>query len=209
MSNWPEYMTTASDEDVETYITNHKQYVPEAVEAAISELEKRGRPLSEEQITEIRNNLNEVQDRQRQRETGFGAPYNWTRNITTDSNAPELYSERAIYWQCVLFNTFFGAVILALNLRRLKRNGIGETLAFGFLYTAAIIWLLFRLGGHYSTGIGIGLNILGAGILRHYFWPKYIGKDLAYRVRPIWIPFLVFVSISLVLIFIAINGATN
>ena len=46
-----------SDDEVREYIVNRIHYVPEAVEAAISELAKRGRGLSADEIALIRKDL--------------------------------------------------------------------------------------------------------------------------------------------------------
>jgi hypothetical protein len=96
---------------------------------------------------------------------------NWTKNVVTDQDAPQLYSPRAIWGFSVFFTVIFGAVLLALNLTDRKAKSL--VIGVGVLYTAAAIFIL-NLLPHPNTGITIGLNIGGALLLINLFWDKYI-----------------------------------
>ena len=55
-----EIIPTQSDDEVMVYITDRRRYVPEAVEAAIAELARRGKPLASASVDEIRADMREI-----------------------------------------------------------------------------------------------------------------------------------------------------
>lgn len=56
-------MARESDEDLEGLLDNKKKHVPEAIEAAIAELQKRGRVFTAEELHTIRAELKKYEDR--------------------------------------------------------------------------------------------------------------------------------------------------
>jgi hypothetical protein len=201
-------MSGMSDEGLQEYIDKRGDFTPEAVEAAIAELQKRGRVFQDEQLAGMR------QEFQKKREAALKLPdepwawgKRWKKNVVTDENAPEYYSERAIYIFSVLFSMLFGAVLSAINFSKNEDNkGVIEVLGFGVCYTSFEIWLLSRLSGH--AGFGLPLNLAGALILQ-FFWKKHIGEDTKYRAKPIGKPLIVSVIITVLLILVALNGGTE
>ena len=121
------------------------------------------------------------------------------RNVTEDESAPEYYSQRLIYVFSILFSPLFGAVLLAINLRRARANGVGPVLGFGIIFTALSAFILDGIGD--STGLGSLLfGLIGSVILLNYFWDTYLG-DAKYRARSVKGP--VIAAVILVAIFIA------
>jgi hypothetical protein len=87
-----------TDAELLEYITNHKHYMKETVELAISELKKRGKPISDDELSRIRKDILErdlfwkkIEDK----DADLFFP-NWKKNIVTDSFAPELYSRHTL-----------------------------------------------------------------------------------------------------------------
>lgn len=106
---------------------------------------------------------------------------------------PLYYSQKAIVWFSVLFGAIFGAALLAINLKENKSQSFVVAL-FGLLYWIGVI-LLVALLPNAGSAFSILLNGLGGLALSKFFWPKYIGKDVQYRAKPIWIPLIIAILI--------------
>lgn len=197
-------MKTAPDEALTPYIRDHKQYVPEAVEAAIAEYARRGKPLPDEQIQQIRANVAEVQENQRRMEAGSMGFAAVDTNVTTDIDAPELYSPRAIYGFTVAFGAIFGGILFCINLSRInKQSYILPVLIGAFAYTALQVVLGTYIHGSTLT---IVTSILAGVIYQQGLWPRIAGPTFAFRKRSIWPP-LIIGLVFLGLVFLAIYNA--
>lgn len=190
-------MLSKSDEGLQEYIDNRLKYTPEAVESAITEMKKRGRIFTNEELVVIRNDIKQKQQQEaliEKKESSFGRN-NWTKNVVEDENAPAYYSERAIYGFSVAFGVISGAILLAINCAKSEaKKDLWQIVAFGVTFTGAQMWILSMIPR--NTGLTIGCSIGGAYILNGVFWKKYIGKDTKYRTRPIWIPLIIAIAIT-------------
>lgn len=193
MSHWPEYMKNASDETLQQYITDHKKYTPEAVDAAIDELANRGRPLPPDEILQIRANVNAVQEEQRRRLNGY------SENQTDNPDDPALYTSKALHAFAFFFGAIFTAVLFCLNLARVRKTEwILPVLGAAVAITAFQVLVLPEMKGTQLIG---GLISLGfASLLQHVLWRKITPADLKYRKRPALYPALI--GIGLVIVFI-------
>ena len=199
-------MSEQTDEGLQEYIDKRKDFVPAAVEAAIAEMQKRGRVFSDEELSVIR------QEFQQKREEAsldmepislFGN--RWKKNVVTDESAPEYYSERAIYSFSVIFSMLFGAVLSAINFSKNEdKKGVFEVMGFGVCYTSFEMWLISEVKR--ASSLALTLNIIGALILQ-YYWKKYIGTDTKYRAKPIGKALIVAAGISVLLFIAMFNGA--
>lgn len=122
---------------------------------------------------------------------------NWKLNIVTDPEAPQFYSQNAIWAFSIFFTVVFGAVLLASNLNDKKAKW--TVLGFGIAYTAISLIVLNLIP--MNTGLTIGVNIGGAIILTQLFWGKFIGKETKFRIKPIWKPLII--SLLIMVPFIA------
>ncbi len=197
-------MTTKSDEGLQEYIDNRQKFTPLAVYAAIDELKKRGRTFTDEEFTQIVNDIEKQQAVSRQRvEESDGGSNKMNKNIVDDPSAPEYYSERAIYAFSVFFSVIFGSVLMTMNINRTeKKNSSWTALLFGIVYTGLQMWALSYVPR--NTGLTVGVSIGGALLLNHFFFKKYIGKDTKYRARPIWIPLIIALAITIPLLYFII-----
>ncbi len=133
--NFEKLMTNKSDEGLQEYLDNRTKFTPEAVEAAITEMQKRGRVFADEELANVRQDLQAKRvETEKEEKEFFGNQ--WKKNVVTDENAPEYYSERAIYMFSAFFSVIFGSVLLALNCRQTdEKKGVWEVIAFGVVYT--------------------------------------------------------------------------
>lgn len=195
-------MVNQSDEGLQKYITNRLKFTPEAVEAAIDEVQRRGISYSEDELNQFRMEVQQKRDADLQEVNQEQISVNkWKRNVVQDESAPEYYSERAIYMFSILFSMFFGAVLLATNLGQSEnKDKIAQVIGFGFGFTALMVLVLSQFAS--NSGLTLGFNIVGALILQE-FWKRNIGKDTKYRAKSIVKPLIVSLII-VILIFIAL-----
>jgi|SRR5665213_1634004 len=178
-----------SDEELHSYIDNREKYLPEAVEAAVAELQKRGVEFSDEELKVI---AEDMQARREMAETGTGifGVFNssWNNNQVEDPDAPSMFSKRAIFAFSVLCSVLFGSILLAINISKTPNR---DKAFWVVLYGVGFIFLQAILSGGYNPIFTILTNIAGAYIMDNFFWNRYIGNATLYRARPIWIPLLI------------------
>jgi hypothetical protein len=197
--NFKEDFEKVSDQDLRVYIDQRQKYIPEAVEAAIEELQKRGHVFSEEELISIRQDVQLKAEQEKARDEKIWA--NGQSFATTDADAPEFYSKRVIRIFSFLFSTLFGSILMAMNLSRTNsKKGVLEVILFGLAFTAFSIWLASVIPGN-NNNFGIILNLIGGAILSYFFWNKYIGENTPYRTRSFWIPLAIGVAISALFIY--------
>jgi hypothetical protein len=184
-------MTKKSDDGLNDYITNVDKYVPEAIYAAINELKKRGRELTDRELQTIEAQLQKKVDSQK-KDSESSRSTAWDRNKVTDLTAPQLYSQRAIWGFSIFFTVIFGAVLLASNIGGKKERW--TVIGFGVVYTGVAIFVLNLLPQ--NTGLTLAFNGAGAYVLTSLFWNKYIGREFRYQTKPIWKPLIISLLVS-------------
>ena len=186
-------------EELDVYITEAEKYKPEAVWAAIHELKNRGKSFSKEELNTIETILVTKEKERIEDERSTGAS-SYNDFVVTDTNSPLLYSKRMIYTFSVIFNTVFGAVLLAINLKNKKQKIV--VITFGVLYTM-ISGVVYQAYMSKKFGAFYLLNMLGGGLLA-LFWDKYIGKETKYRAKPYWKPLIIsfIITIPIVVSFV-------
>lgn len=190
--NFEQKMAEKSDESLIDIINDRARYLPEAIEAAVAERQKRGYVFSEEELAAINEDITKKQT-ELIAEAEHGS---WGNGDNTTNHNTELviYSDTAIYAFAILFSTLFGAVMLAINFKKKgNKKGIISVLLFGAVFSFFVAWMqavvLIR------PGISILLNAMGVLVLKYLFWDKYIGKDTSYKAKPVWWPLLIALSI--------------
>jgi hypothetical protein len=192
MSKFEELMKSKSDEDLEKYIIDIIKYTPEAIKAAIAELQQRGRNFSETELSDIDS---AIAEKEAEKEEAEKQSVNiWKKNQVTDPDAPLYYSKQAIFGFSTFFGVIFGAVLLSLNL---KENSKAKWLVIGFgvLYTAFQITAL----NHFEdvSSLRLVFNLIGGSVLYTFFWDRFVGKTTLYRVKPAWKPLIISVVIMI------------
>lgn len=180
-------MTSKSEEELDNYLVNIKKYTPEAINAAVAELQKRGRKFSEAELENISLVIQQkaVAEKKAEEIHSFSQ---WKKHVVTDPNAPVYFSHRAIWGFSVFFTVIFGAVLLASNLKESK-SARWTVIGFGVLYTAVAILALSQF--ERNTGLTLIVNGTGAWLMTSFFWNKYLGKEVKYQAKPIWKPLII------------------
>lgn len=154
--------------DLRAYVTGHAQYREDAVLAALDELRRRGQPAPEDAA--LRPLLESVVQEQAHQAAQQPAP-------VEEEELPRLYSPAGIVVMSAMVSVVAGAVLLALNMRMMKRGkAVLGLAAFVLVYmvgrTLLITWLAKNNMMTPFTFI-IDLPIIFAYIW--WFWPRYVG----------------------------------
>ena len=154
--------------DLRAYVTGHAQYREDAVLAALDELRRRGQPAPED--ADLRPALEVVVQEQARQAAQQPAP-------VEEEELPRLYSPAGIVVMSAMVSVVAGAVLLALNMRMMKRGkAVLGLAAFVLVYmvgrTLLITWLAKNNMMTPFTFI-IDLPIIFAYIW--WFWPRYVG----------------------------------
>lgn len=183
-----------SDKELENYIKPENRFVSPAITFAYTVLQARGHLFDESE----RHRIEEMIAEKSQSEADDREKYDiaWDENITEDTSAIELYSNKMIWVFSMLFGVFFGGILQAINFFRLKNKKVALLSAtFGILFSAGQVLLLNYLetldyqltNSRYLTFI---LSAIGAAILiliRDRSQPK----ELKYKGRSFVVPLLV------------------
>jgi hypothetical protein len=130
----------------------------------------------------------------------------WKQNIVKDNSAPLLYSRQVINIFSILFSLLFGGILLAINLKTVNnKKGILPVILFSLAYSLLTIFIISLIPGHNSS-LTLIFNLLGAIVLYNYFWVKYIGARFKYRTKSFWIPLIIGVLLSGLIIWSIIAG---
>lgn len=173
-----------SNLELEGYLKEGNRFVPEAVQAAFEILEERGRVFSEQEKTAVQQL---IQHKKEEEEAKHAKEVEvWKDHITEDPDAIRLYSRMTIFVSSVLFSTIPGAILLALNLVKLKKYFPAFlTLAFGvlfFIFQKYVLFSHFDFGttSRYSPEIGvIAAGALGLLVISVLVTPQ----KLPYRAK--------------------------
>lgn len=187
-------MATKTEAELLEYFHNHGKYVPEAVLAAVTELQNRGRVFTAGELATL--------EAERQAVKQAAAAAAVAEEETFAAETPRFYSPGAIFGFSIFFSLIFGAALLATNIRQIgNRKGSWVVVGFSLLYMLLEAVLIWQLNRSSSFSI-LAFNLTGAFILNYYFWPKYIGTQLAYEAKPIWRALLISILIILPLLVI-------
>jgi hypothetical protein len=96
--NFNSPLSNKSDAQLQERIENRQKYMPETIQAAISELQHRGHLFTDEELKIYNQDIQaKLKNAALEKRTGglFSKAYDY--NIVEDPDAPLLYSRRAIY----------------------------------------------------------------------------------------------------------------
>lgn len=198
MATLKEILSAKTDDQLKYYLDHVDKHTSEGVRTALAELKSRNVELPEgtDELIEEKIRLKES--------TNYDSLRGWKRNVVKDIDAPEYYSQTAIYVFSILFSVLFGSVMLAINLKNAEKQW-GWPILFGFIYTFGVMFLGQFIPGS-STGLSLVINGVGIVIMYQLFWNKNIGKDTKYRAKPIWIPLIIALAITIPLIYLVIKS---
>jgi hypothetical protein len=184
----PDFRT---DEEFHYIIDNREKYLPESVERAVAELQKRGTVFSDEQMQEITGDVQARAQLATANNSNGGLFSNTNKyNIVEDPDAYSFYSKQAIRGFTILCSTLFGSVLMAINIGKTKNTGgVILVLLFGLIFTTIQVVIINSM--HSPGSLTIVFNFIGAFCLDLLFWKKYIGNNTLYRAKPFWIPLII------------------
>ncbi|MCC3155925.1 hypothetical protein LJ737_01660 [Hymenobacter sp. 15J16-1T3B] len=190
MEDYAAKMAGKPDAELQRYLDRRAEYREDAVLAALTELERRGHVVPD--AAALRPEL-EAAARQAAAAAPPAAP-SWARaeepeEAAAPDDAPALYSPGTIAVLSVVLSYPVGAVLMLMNLLRLRRyGGAALLMALSILMLSAHLWLLFNLGLNPNV-VGLCSNIAAALIYVFVLWPYFIGAR-AYQPRS-WLPPLI------------------
>ena len=130
---------------------------------------------------------------------------NWNFNVVENSEAPELYSRKAIYFFTIFCSVFYGGTLMFINLRKLKnKQGQIVVAVYSILYGVISLTILDQF--ERNTIMTLLVSMIGSLPLYNLFWRKYIGLKTEYRTKSILFPLII--SLILLALF-AIVVLTN
>ncbi len=206
MTLFTDKLLLMSNGELREFLQDSRNHTTEEVDAALAEAKNRGLEVGKQALESqpiesppiFPKPVLDPQDR-------WGAAQQ-----VTDESAPLLYSKRAIYTFTFVFSVLFGAVLLVLNLRSLKKpEGVVPTISFSIAYLVTVILVLDLLESQLKTTISSGylVSYFGAWLILKLVWDKYIGKDTKYRKRSILAPLAISVLIAVAYMFLLVHVA--
>lgn len=191
-----EILAKKTDDQLRYYVANVDKHTEEAVCLALEELKRRNAVLPE-----VSPEIPETRFEAIKTEKNIEDTPAWKGNVVSDADAREYYSQSAIYTFSILFSVFFGTCMLAVNCKN-ARKPIWPVMLFGIFYTGFMIYILEHANTNTAyTFIG---NALGASVSYEIFWKKHLRSETHYRVKPIWIPLIIALCISVPIIVLII-----
>lgn len=201
-----------TDDDLQQRIDNRQNYMPETVDAALIELQKRGHQFLDQELDVIHADLRAHRQNAAMVNGQLGFFNNNTKTvITRDPDAPLMYSRRALYTFTVFFGALFGSIMLAINISKTGKaiNALWVIL-FGIVFTAVQIYVIKTYAQPGAGGSGAILGGIVAGYCLDYlFWKNFIGYATFYRAKPIWIPLAIGLVIAAMVLLSVIYGPTT
>lgn len=174
MEDYAAKMALKPDATLREYVTGYLQYREAAVLAALAELRRRGQPAPEEEALRPQLEAAVQQQVAAEQVTQVSPPAE-----ASEGEAPVLYTPGVIVLFSVLFNTILaGAVLLALNLRQVKRSrAIWGLAAFvlAYLFAEALVINVLVAKGTLNPLLLPLLNLPAILAYVLWFWPRYVG----------------------------------
>lgn len=198
MATLKEILSTKTDSQLKYYLEHVDKHTSEGVRTALAELKSRNVELPEDIDERTEEKIRLLENAK------YDSIKGWSKNVIEDIDAPEYYSQTAIYIFSIFFSVLFGSVMMAINLKNSQKQWVWPIL-FGLVFTAGFIFLGQFLPNS-STGLSLIVNAIGVTIMYQIFWNKHIGKDTKYRAKPIWIPLVIGIILMVPLIYFAIQG---
>ena len=198
MATLYEILSDKTDDQLKYYLDHVDKHTSDGVRTALAILKSRNTELPEDIDEQIAEKIRLKES------ASYDTVNKWGKNVVKDLDAPEYYSQGAIYVFSILFSVLFGAVMLAINLKNAGKKW-GWPILFGLIYTVGTVFLGDLLPTS-STGFTLVINGIGVTIMYQLFWNKNIGKDIKYRAKPIWIPLIIALVITIPLIYLAIQS---
>lgn len=201
MSALHQKLSEKTDSQLLYYIDHVNKHTEEAVRLALHILQERNVTLPEGTAERIESELAEVKEHSELMKID-----SWKRNVVNDQEAPEYYSQTAIYVFSILFSVFFGSFMLAANCKDAGKKG-WQVIVAGFAYTAITLIIMNAINVNFGFLGTYVINAIGVMILYQLFWKRDIGSETKYRAKPIWKPLLIAAIIFIPVVYFILTNA--
>jgi hypothetical protein len=200
-----------SEQELKEIIDSREKYLPETVEAAAEELQKRGHVFTHEELTVInddvlahRHNATLVSSR-----VGlFSREYKDV--IVEDPAAPLMYSRRVLYLFTLFMGAFFGSIMLAMNVAKTEKRSMAIlVILFGIGFSVAQYLVITKINSNSPGSIEILGGLISAVCLDYFFWKNFIGYSTFYRARPFWVPLTIAILLAALVIWAAMYSSPH
>ena len=189
-----------TDADLLYYIEHVNKHTEDAVRFAFDILQDRNVEMPLGTLERIEKELAWQTQKNREETT-----HHWKRNVVDDPEAPEYYSQSAIYVFSILFSVFFGSFMLAANCNVAGKKG-WQVIISGFLYTAVSVTVLSNINFNIEFIGPYLVNCLGVLIMYEVFWKRDIGVEKKYRAKPVWKPMFIAAVIFIPIVYFIIKN---
>jgi len=184
-----------SDDDVMEALRNHEKYVDDMLLALLDECAKRNLQL--QGVEKLRGIIEA-------RAQAEPEPEQEVESISTKESPkgplPILFSQTAILAFTIFFSPLFGGILLALNIKTVKKPGIWQVVSLSLIFTAIsgfVTYYLLPPGSFFA----ILIPIIFALLMSELIWTRFIGKKVDYERKSIAIPLLIAVLIAIPLVY--------
>jgi hypothetical protein len=205
---YSESIVSLSDKELQEYIDNYQTYQEGAVIAVIYELEKRGlaTPDSQKLLTKLEKEYHEENEPVLKTTSKATQPAERIIHKEGDTTLPRLYTRNVVLIFAILFSTFFGSILMAINLNRLKKDKEAlYVILFGLAFTYASSYIL-SLTNLNLLIFQVIISLTGAYLLDILFWKKHIGINTPFARQPIRGLILVLLIIFMIVVYAAMKN---
>jgi hypothetical protein len=189
-----------TDAELHYIIDNRENYLPESVLGAMDELKNRGTEFSDEEVRVVEEDMQarmEIANNAAQSSSFFADS---GRDLQVeDPDAYPFYSRRVIKAFTFFFSPVFGAILMAMNISK-TRNGAGmfQVIVFGFGMILVDNLIVAYAG--LNASFNVVLSFVNAYLIDMLFWDKYVGKATLYKPRSFWVPLIIGLALSALLL---------
>jgi len=201
-SNFTLLASGRSNEELIERIDNRQKFLPETVEASVAELQFRNHGFSDDELKIINEDI-QAHRANAAMVTSNPSLFNtdYKNTIVEDPDAPLMYSRRVIYMFAFLFGAMFGSIMMAMNISKTeKKNEAYLAVIFGIGFTALQIYFMSRLNSNSGSSYGYLGGLISAYCLNYIFWKNFIGYSAFYRARTFWVPSIIAIVFSILVI---------
>lgn len=180
-----------SDEDVLEALRNHEKYVDDMLLALLDECAKR--KLQLQGVDRLRSMIDARAELEPEVET-------LTIEEAPKGPMPVLFSQTAILAFTIFFSPLFGGILLALNIKTVKKPGMWQVVSLSLLFTMVsglVTYYILPPGSFFA----ILIPIVFALLMSELIWTRFIGKKVAYERKSILIPLVVALLITIPIVY--------
>lgn len=182
---YPLVIARMTDEEVLESLQHREKYVDEMLLALLDAAKERGLAFADADTLRAEISARAVPN----------PPLAEDTEEIVMKDLPVLYSQTAILAFTVFFSPIFGGVLLAMNVRRIRKNAVTWVVMISValaVVSGLVSWFLAP-----GSFWGILAPIASGLILSELMWNRFIGRGLPYMHRRVLVPLIIALAITL------------